>query len=126
MSIQPELIDLIYDHLNGQVGAQVFLYSMPADVQFGVLVRENMPGARIAGDTGTRTTGFQLICRSRDYIQARELARLASARVCEFSGNQAQYDVRAMYQINEPFPFPLSAGDMVEFVVNFSCQYGVL
>ena len=97
---------------------RVFVYSMPSDTDYGVLVipvpesfviREYTPGY-LSGE-------FMVVIRHESIEESIDMATLIAAAIDVSNSQSAAYDIKRCRPTNLPFPFPRSEGDNYEALV---------
>lgn len=102
-----------------------FMFHLPETAVPGVLVRSPMGGSRYSEGMGEdyRKSSLQVVVRHRNYPDGYALSR-AIADALKLS--QTQLD--GMYVVHmrpdsDPVAYPISRGDAVEFLINFTVSY---
>jgi len=106
----------------GTLGRNIFIHHMPAEVEIGILFRDQMPGDRIDREIkGIRRGGFQVVVRQPDYDDtlARQIAEALSIEAQVIQG----LDVKYILPRSEPFVYPATDGKNIEYSVNFDAVY---
>lgn len=107
----------------GTVGQSIFVYTFPANVTEGVLLRPPLIGAKIDHDLpGYMKFDFQVIARANNYASAEALATAAinALHMEGDSGSVAGWTVNYIRPDHVPVGFPVSIGDFVEFNTRMS------
>lgn len=108
----------------GKAGENLFISFMP-DGMPGILLRPYPGGVSIDHYLpGFRKDKFMMIVRGSDYVETRELAEAAVKAITvvqrtTLGGSLFQY----MRPKHDPFSFPHSKGQLIEFLVNIDCCY---
>lgn len=124
-------LNSIAEYLTGEtdlaIGRTLFSHFLPADVTVGVMLRNTPVGTQINPEVpDLRKAPFQVIVRDTDFAhgaaRADEISKVLNFLEKELTGMATKY----MRPRTEPYAYPLSAGNLWEFMVNFDCCYVVL
>lgn len=125
MKLEPMAERLESEGLGSQ-GDDIFINFMPAE-KTGLLLRYPFGGVMIDHDLpGYRKGSFQLIARGKDYETALELINQAIAALEMEEADLTGLRVKYMRPRHDPFTFPTSVGNNVEFLVNIDVCYVIL
>lgn len=102
----------------------LFMYHMPETVKRGILVLHSLTGARFDNDiNGYKKAKFQLIIREVDFQSGYALAKQAMTALKVERVTQGLAYFHFINPLHDPVAFPKSAGDFIEFSVNFETIY---
>jgi len=105
-------------------GRDLFLNLMPGEIPVGLLLKEPFGGTEIDHELpGYRKASFQIISRSEDYAEAKELIEQAVEALTMVDTALTDMQVHYMRPRHEPFTFPLTVGNRLEFLVNMDLCY---
>ncbi|WP_051331773.1 minor capsid protein [Methylocaldum szegediense] len=104
----------------------IFVHHMPETVETGVLLRIDLPGAKCYPEIPNYRRGdFLMVIRDADpgkgYRLASEIAKLLTWR-----GPRAldrTFKVMQCVPLRDPIPYPETAGDYIEFAVEFRIHF---
>lgn len=103
---------------------KVFMYHMPETVMRGVLLLHNLNGARLDDDIPNyKKARFQAIVREVDYQRGYELAKQVMTALTVDRLQEAGVYIHFLNPLHDPVAFPKSAGDFIEFSVNYETVY---
>jgi hypothetical protein len=112
----------------GTIKRNIFINFMPGDVKEGILLRDGFSGTKINHYLpGFHKTDFQLIVRAVKFqdgealIEAAILALTINTRA--IYGNM---DIHNMRPRSLPFSYPLSPGNITEFVTQIDVAYNIV
>jgi hypothetical protein len=109
----------------GQQGQTIFINHMPSET-LGVLLRTPFSGSQLDHELpGFRKTSFQMVVRDASHGAAMtKMTAAVAALATELETDFPQgMKVKYMRQRNDPIMFPLSAGNLVELLVNIDAAY---
>jgi Bacteriophage minor capsid protein len=106
-------------------GESIFVFHMPFSVKTGVLLLHNLNGAKLDCELpGYKKAKFQAIVRSSNFETGYQLSKDISKA---FQGAKRITLDGVFYYfikpIHDPVAFPTSAGDNIEFSVNYETIY---
>lgn len=106
-------------------GESIFVFHMPFSVKTGVLLLHNLNGAKLDCELpGYKKAKFQAIVRSNNFETGYQLSKDISKA---FQGAKRITLDGVFYYfikpIHDPVAFPTSAGDNIEFSVNYETIY---
>lgn len=105
------------------IGTSLFQHSMPEGVD-GVLVRDNPYGSVINHELPKyRKNRFQVIVRAKDFLTASNLADTISSVLTISEKVMPGMEVRYIRPRHDPVSYPVSAGNYVEFSINFDAVF---
>lgn len=109
------------DLVNGQ---DLFVYSMPAQVQAGALLVQESAGNVVHHETpGIFEGRFQVIVRDTDYSLGSQRAWELFYLLTLLEKDLTDYVVTYCRPRHTPMPFSRSDGDLIEFSINFDLRY---
>jgi hypothetical protein len=106
-------------------GESIYVFHMPFSVKTGVLLLHNLNGAKLDCELpGYKKAKFQAIVRSPKFEEGYQLSKeimtaLNGVRRGTLDGVYYYY----IKPIHDPVAFPTSAGDNIEFSVNYEMVY---
>jgi len=105
----------------GKQGKSIFVYMMPSEAVSAVMVRNQLAGTRINHELpGYYKTRLQVIARGANYKAAETLmASAVAALTLEPGAVLGDMTFNYCRPQTLPMPFPLSAGNLIEFSVYF-------
>lgn len=108
-----------------ELGKNVMLETMPLSVTKGVIIRSSLSGDPIDYEIpGLARSHFRLIARSAKFLDAQSLLYEAiEALMIERPVQVGRMRVRTCRPISTPVVFPLSDGNLREFMVNMQIIY---
>jgi hypothetical protein len=110
----------------GVQGHDIFINFMPAEAT-GLLLRYPVGGMGIDHDLpGYRKGSFQLIARGKEFEETKTLINQAVLALEMAEADLTGMRVKYMRPRHDPFTFPPSVGNNIEFVVNVDCAYVIL
>ena len=111
----------------GVMGESIFINAMPAAPVKGILLIDPFGGTPIDHELpGYRRGSFVMVVRSRDYQEAETLINAAIVALTIQDQALPGMTVKTMRARHDPFPFPVSPGNYVEFTVNIDCRYVIV
>lgn len=119
---------MLVDANVGVLGKTIFKNFMPAEAKLGVLLRDGFSGTRIDHELpGFHRTDFQLIVRSDDYLTGQTLIEDAIiALTVEKQTVVDTMDIHYMRARSLPFAYPLSPGNLMEFVTQIDVAFNIV
>ena len=123
MNLDP-IRDYIAANTTLTVGKDLFSYSMPPQVDKGVLILTEAAGNRVDHEVkGVFKGRYQIIVRDTDYdigmLRANQMFNLLDL----LEENMGTYVVTYSRPRHTPLPFSRSEGDLIEFSINFDLRY---
>lgn len=112
----------------GTVGVNIFNYSMPAEVQEGIMLKVPLQGVPIDPYLPEYyKTPFQIIVRSKDEIIGKNLADniltlFHNMERVDFDG----FRINQMIADSLPIRYPRSDSNCIEWSLNFNVNYVIL
>lgn len=111
----------------GKKGRSIFINSMPADAETGILLRIPFVGTEIDYELPNyRKTKFNVATRAKDYREAETLMRKVMACLTLSEVALENMDVRYIRPRTEPVPFPVTPAGQFEFLVIFDAVYVIV
>ena len=102
----------------------LFLTHMPAQLRTGVLMRESAPGTVFDHELPQfYRVSFQVVVRHDDFLKGRKIAEDVSASLTVHEVTIGSMHLHYIRPRHQPFVFPASQGDLLEFSVNFDACY---
>lgn len=117
-------LEIIFNRLEamglGSEGDTLFLHNMPAHVETGILIKENLNGTRIDYELpGYFRTSFKVIARSSDYTAASDLmievSKVLTLKDTTIEGTYFQF----IRPLTKPLSYRVSDGNNFEVAVQF-------
>ena len=127
---------MIFDQIAGYIeenvsslktGTTIFINQMPADIEFGVLLKDGYLGTEIDEDIpGLRRGKFQIIVRGKNRVQCLDtinaISEIMSMDEYDFDG----VIMKSLRPTHEPIPYMVSIGNNYEYSVNLSAIYVIV
>jgi hypothetical protein len=125
-----ETIALILEDADcGIRGENIFVNMIPSEVVEGILLRQPFGGFMIDHELpGFRNTSFGLIVRSREYSSGLALIEKATNALSVTGETMwgTNMQVKFARPRHEPFVYPLSVGNLFEFITNIDLAYVIV
>lgn len=123
MNLHP-IRDYIAANTSLKVGETLFSYSIPADVDVGVLVVSEPAGNRVDHEIkGVFKGRYQIIVRDKDFDSGMLRANQLFTLLDLIETDMYEYVVTYSRPRNTPLPFARSDGDLIEFSINYDIRY---
>ena len=108
----------------GIVGQDIFVNMLPVNCPNGILLRNPQVGAEIDYKLpGYYKTHFRLIARAESHKQGEAMIEAATRALTMQDQQVGSMFFRYMRARTQPVPFPISVGNLIEFVVDMSVVY---
>lgn len=117
-----QMAELLQEAGLGTIGTNIFMYRMPNTVTSGLLLLDRMPGDTIDHELrGMRRGGFQVVARGQTYDET--LIRATLPILSIESKVIKGLDVKYIRPRSEPFAYPATDGENIEYSLNFEAVY---
>lgn len=115
----------IYNLLRSKVsGEAVYMYNMPENVTRGIEILHNLNGAMLDQEMwGYRKGKFQTIVREKNFQSGYSLAKQVMDALKVSRVTQGSTYIHFITPLHDPVAFPKSAGDFIEFSINYETAY---
>lgn len=121
----PLLAQYLDDQGIGTVGKDIFVTTMPSNLNEGLMFRDHLAGTKVNYELPGYFKGtFQLIARSKRVDTG--MQRIQQAAAALTMTNKTLSDgtiIKRIWPMHLPVSYPLSDGDNMEFSVNFEAIY---
>lgn len=108
----------------GILAETIFINMIPVEAPIGILLRNDLRGTEIDYELpGYFKTNFQAIVRAPDYVTGHALIEQVSAALMLSEQQVGSMYFKFLRPRTKPVVFPLSAGNLLEFSVNFSACF---
>lgn len=108
----------------GILAETIFINMIPVEAPIGILLRNDLRGTEIDYELpGYFKTNFQTIVRAPDYVTGHALIEQVSAALMLSEQQVGSMYFKFLRPRTKPVVFPLSAGNLLEFSVNFSACF---
>lgn len=105
-------------------GLIIFINHMPAGMRDGVLLTQNASNLSIDYELpGYHRGGFQLVVRCARYEVGKAMADSLMATLTLVNQEVGNMRVNFLRPKHYPISYPISAGDLIEFSLNFTSSY---
>lgn len=124
MNLAPLQTYIAKQHPDYEVGRNLFIYSMPPDIEHNILLVVETAGARVDYELkGIHDNRFQMIVRDLDYDRGYDLARTLYDTL--WLENKTVEGVYFYFSRPRHLPIPYRRGDsdLMEFSVNFDARF---
>lgn len=123
MNLLPLVEKLENDSL-GTIGESIFINMMPVEPVQGVMLRNKLTGTPIDHELpGYYRTDFQVIVRSYDYATGEALVKSVVTALTMMETQVGTIYFKYSRPMTKPVVFPLSDGNVLEFMVRFEVCY---
>lgn len=115
----------IYDLLTPKLPSEkIFMYHMPEKTTRGIQILHNLNGAKLDQEiVGQRSGRFQIIVRETNFQSGYALAKQVMDALKVDRVTQGLTYFHFITPLHDPVGYPKSAGDFIEFSVNFETIY---
>ena len=119
---------ILVDAEIGRLGRDIFKNFMPAEAKLGILLRDGFSGTKINHYLpGFHRTDFQLIVRCQDFEKGQTLIENAILALTVVERAVfGDMDIHYMRARSLPFAYPLSPGNMMEFVTQIDVAFNIV
>jgi len=122
------IAEILVDAGVGTLRKDIFINFMPGDLTEGILLRDGFSGTKINHYLpGFHKTDFQLIVRSKKFQDGEALIEAAIlALTINTRAIHGDMDIHNMRPRSLPFAYPLSPGNLTEFVTQIDVAYNIV
>jgi hypothetical protein len=124
------LAQVLQDAGIGMIGTDIYVHSMPADVETGVMLRNPLAGTKVdPGLPGYYRSRLQAIVRAQAHADGDQLAdRVAKAlemgkRLFNDTDGKLLMQVNYIYLDQLPIVYPWTPANVLEWSLNFVTSY---
>lgn len=118
---------ILEDAKIGVIGKSIFKNFMPAEIPAGILLRDGFSGTKIDHELpGFYKASFQLIVRNSDHATGLDLIERAIVALTIADQTVDDMVIRYMRPRTLPFGYPLSPGNLTEFVTQIDVAFNIV